>query len=53
MNKVILFAEDYAHKTCIRALVYKIAHAKNLEIDFSVRSAYGGHGKAISEFAHT
>ncbi|MFZ5516833.1 MAG: hypothetical protein ACOY90_09360 [Candidatus Zhuqueibacterota bacterium] len=51
MRRVVLFAEDYAHETCISALVYKIATEKSIDIDVIVRNARGGHGKAVSEFA--
>lgn len=51
MHKVILFAEDYAHETFISALVNKLANESGINLDFIARSARGGHGKAVSEFA--
>jgi len=51
MRRVILFAEDYAHETFISALVNKMANDTGINLDFAVRSARGGHGKAVSEFA--
>ena len=51
MRRVILFAEDYAHETFISALIKKLANENGIELEFIARSARGGHGKAVSEFA--
>lgn len=51
MRRVILFAEDYAHETFISALIKKLANENGIKLEFIARSARGGHGKAVSEFA--
>jgi len=51
MRRVILFAEDYAHETFISVLVKKLATENGINLEIISRSAQGGHGKAVSEFA--
>ncbi|MBM4328661.1 MAG: hypothetical protein FJ118_16030 [Deltaproteobacteria bacterium] len=45
-----MFVEDRAHEHFIRALVARLAAEEKKDVDIRVRSATGGHGKAISEF---
>ena len=51
-NRIVvdLFAEDRAHEEFIRSLVARVAGEIPLGIRVRVRSARGGHGRAISEF---
>lgn len=46
-----VFAEDQAHEAFIRPLVARIAREESKTVDVRVRSARGGHGKALSEFS--
>lgn len=53
MNKMLavdLFAEDKAHEEFIKAMLLRLARLSDLGIRLAVRSARGGHGRAISEF---
>lgn len=47
---VDLFVEDRAHEEFIGPLVHKVANAAGLHVRLAVRSARGGHGRAIEEF---
>lgn len=47
---VDLFAEDRAHEEFIRSLIARVANEIPLGIRVRVRSARGGHGRALSEF---
>ncbi len=47
---VDLFAEDRAHEELLKSLVVRIAEEEQLHVRIRVRSARGGHGRAISEF---
>lgn len=53
MSKVTidLFAEDRAHEEFLRALTRRIAREEQAEVTLRVRSARGGHGRALEEFA--
>lgn len=45
-----LFAEDRAHEEFIKSLIFRVAIELPVQITLRVRSARGGHGRAISEF---
>lgn len=47
---VDLFVEDRAHEELLRPLVERLAAEQGIEVDVRVRSARGGHGRAIEEF---
>lgn len=47
-----LFSEDRAHEELIKSLIVRLAEEVQLGIRIRVRSARGGHGRAISEFQH-
>ena len=47
---VDLFAEDRAHEEFIKAVIQRLAQEAGREIRQHVRSARGGHGRAVSEF---
>jgi hypothetical protein len=47
---VDLFAEDQAHEEFLDPLIARIAREENVEISTRVRSARGGHARAIAEF---
>lgn len=51
-NHVIvdLFAEDRAHEEFLKPLLRRIADEETAAVTVRVRSARGGHGKAIDEF---
>jgi hypothetical protein len=52
MSEVIqtdLFAEDYGHEALIKPLLERLASEQGKEIRVQVRSARGGHGRALSE----
>ena len=46
---VDLFAEDRAHEEFLRAMVGRLAREDGKGLDLRVRSARGGHGRAIAE----
>jgi hypothetical protein len=46
-----LFAEDQAHEEFLRPLIYRVTREEDLVADVRVRSARGGHGRAIQEFS--
>lgn len=48
---VDLFAEDQAHEEFIRAVVGRLASEENKTVLLQVRSARGGHGRALTEFS--
>ena len=48
--RVDLFAEDRAHEALLKPLIIRIARKEGLTAAVGVRSAQGGHGRAISEF---
>lgn len=52
MSKPILdlFAEDRGHEAFLRAVVERVAHEESRSVAINVRSAVGGHGKALAEF---
>jgi hypothetical protein len=45
-----LFVEDRAHEEFLRALATRIAQEESRSLDLRVRSARGGHGRALTEF---
>jgi len=45
-----LFVEDRAHEALLDPLIRRIAGDAGVDVDLRVRSARGGHAKAISEF---
>lgn len=49
MRSVDLFAEDRAHEAFISALVRRIFAEEGCPLQLQVRSAVGGHGRAITE----
>jgi hypothetical protein len=44
-----LFAEDRAHEEFLKALLQRIAHQEGKALTLHIRSARGGHGRALSE----
>lgn len=53
MNNLItidLFVEDRAHEEFLKPLVMRIAGEEGVKISIHIRSARGGHGRAVSEF---
>ena len=48
--QVDLFVEDSAHEELLRALVRRIAREEGIAVRPRVRSATGGHPRALSEF---
>lgn len=51
-NQVVvdIFAEDRAHEELLKPLLKRIASEEHIEVWPRVRSARGGHGRAIAEF---
>lgn len=52
MDKVMtvdLFVEDRAHEDFVHAMVLRISRENSKRVDIRVRSARGGHGRALSE----
>ena len=51
-NRIVvdLFAEDRAHEELLKSLVVRIVQEEELFVRVRVRTARGGHGRAISEF---
>jgi hypothetical protein len=47
---VDLFVEDRAHEELLKPLLTRIAQEEHIEMWVRVRSATGGHGRAIAEF---
>lgn len=47
---VDLFVEDNAHEELLRPLVERVASEEQVAVSVHVRSARGGHGKALAEF---
>jgi hypothetical protein len=47
---VDLFAEDQAHEEFLKPLIERVARENGRATHIRVRSARGGHGRAISEF---
>jgi len=45
-----VFAEDVAHEAFLVPLVKRLAGEQGVSVDVRVRSAVGGHGRALSEF---
>lgn len=45
-----IFAEDRAHEDFIKAIVNRIASEENKRVSIRIRSARGGHGRALKEF---
>lgn len=51
MRDVILFGEDSAHESVLKAILQRISAYYGVEINVSVRSSIGGYGVALDEFA--
>jgi len=51
-KKVVIdiFVEDRAHEAFLKPLIERIAQEENIEVLTRVRSARGGHGKAMEEY---
>jgi hypothetical protein len=47
---VDLFVEDIAHEEFLKPLLSRIAGEEDIEVAVRVRSARGGHGRAVEEF---
>ncbi|MGQ9591229.1 MAG: DUF4276 family protein [Planctomycetota bacterium] len=47
---VDLFVEDRAHEELLRPLVERAANEKRIVVTVRIRSARGGHGRALDEF---
>jgi len=47
---VDLFVEDRAHEELLRPLIERVSAAEEVEVEVRVRSALGGHGRALEEF---
>lgn len=45
-----LFVEDYAHEAFLTPLLKRIAAEEGVDIALRVRTAKGGHGKALAEY---
>lgn len=53
MNRVVivdLFAEDRAHAMLLVPMVGRVAREQGLEVRVRIRSARGGHGRALAEY---
>ena len=48
--RVDLFVEDRAHEELLKPLLVRVASETAVSVDVRVRSARGGHAKAIQEF---
>ncbi len=48
---VDLFVEDRAHEEFILAMLDRLAHGQQRKVTLRVRSARGGHGRALTEFS--
>jgi hypothetical protein len=46
-----LFVEDHAHEEFLKAVLYRLAREEGKSILVRVRSARGGHGRVLTEFA--
>jgi hypothetical protein len=46
-----LFVEDRAHEEFLRALLYRLAREEKTSVIVHVRSARGGHGRALTELS--
>lgn len=46
-----LFVEDRAHEEFVRALLERLAREYTKAVEIRIRSARGGHARALSEFA--
>lgn len=49
MHRIILFAEDTAHESFVRALVDRLSREYAVDVALDVRSAIGGHGRVMRE----
>ncbi len=47
---VDLFVEDRAHEELLKPLLTRVASQEQIQMQIQVRSARGGHGRAIAEF---
>jgi hypothetical protein len=48
---VDLFVEDRAHEEFLKAMLVRLAHEREKEVTVRVRSARGGHGRALEELS--
>ncbi|MBD3240977.1 MAG: hypothetical protein GF331_10365 [Chitinivibrionales bacterium] len=48
---VDLFVEDTGHEEFVKAVVQRVARELGIRVQVTVRSARGGHGRAVAEFA--
>jgi hypothetical protein len=44
-----LFAEDRAHEEFLKAVIHRVAREESKQVRIRLRSARGGHGKALTE----
>lgn len=51
LTVVDLFVEDQAHEEFLRAMISRVAKEEHKTIRIRVRSARGGHGRALEELA--
>ncbi len=47
--RIDLFAEDRGHEMLLKPLLERLARERDRDVEVSVRSARGGHGRAIAE----
>ena len=50
---VDLFVEDRAHEEFLTPLLRRVANEESVEVQIRVRSARGGHARAVAEFSCT
>jgi hypothetical protein len=51
MRDVILFGEDSAHESVLKAILQRISADYGVAVSVTVRSSIGGYGVALDEFA--
>lgn len=49
MRRAIIFGEDYGHEVVAKTLLLRMAKAKDICIEASVRSCRGGYGRMMGE----
>lgn len=49
MRRAIIFGEDYGHEVVAKTLLLRMAEAKDISIETSVRSCRGGYGRMVDE----
>ncbi len=50
LASVDLFAEDRAHEELLKPLIERVAREEQVAVRLQVRSARGGHGRALAEY---